>query len=153
MHYEHVNVGYNYRLSNLHAAVGVAQMELLDERLAARRRIFAEYSAFLKGVDAVTMMPQHEKAKGSRWLSTALFEGVSTEKLMVRLANAKIETRPLWKPMHLQPVFKDAKARVNGTSEMFFEKGLCLPSCSTMKKEDVKEVASEIKGLIELLSN
>lgn len=151
MHYEHVNVGYNYRLSNLHAAVGVAQMELLQERITARRRIFDDYKKYLTDYDNISLMPQHEKARGTRWLTTALFDGVSTEKMMVRLAGAKIETRPLWKPMHMQPVFKDAAKRVNGTSEMLFGKGLCLPSCSTMTSEDVHEVCSEIKSAVDLL--
>ncbi|WP_277656770.1 DegT/DnrJ/EryC1/StrS family aminotransferase [Seleniivibrio woodruffii] len=150
MHYEHLNVGYNYRLSNLHAAVGLAQMEILNERIAARRRIFKTYEKEFANDSRIKLMPQHEKADGNRWLTTALFEGIDPMVLMKKLANQGIETRPLWKPMHMQPVFKDAERVVNGTSEKLFSKGLCLPSCSTMTDEDVRTVAAAIIGTLDI---
>ncbi|MGE4268068.1 MAG: DegT/DnrJ/EryC1/StrS family aminotransferase [Deferribacterales bacterium] len=150
MHHEHNSIGYNYRMSNLHAAVGLAQMELANERIAARRRVFEQYEKAFAGDSRVKLMPQHHKAKGNRWLTAALFEGVEPKKLMVKLANQGIETRPLWKPMHMQPVFRDAERYVNGVSEKLFESGLCLPSCSTMSDGDVCAVAAEITGMLDI---
>jgi UDP-N-acetylbacillosamine transaminase len=151
IHHEHSSIGYNYRLSNLHAAVGVAQMELVSERIAARRRIFAQYEKAFAGDSRITLMPEHHKAKGNRWLTTALFECSEPQKLMTKLANQGIESRPLWKPMHMQPVFKDAERCVNGTSEKLFSKGLCLPSSTQMTDEDVSKVAAEIIGTLDII--
>lgn len=151
MHYEHLNIGYNYRLSNLHAAVGLAQMEVLKNRMDARRRVFSNYKKNFAESENIEMMPETEYTHSNCWLSCALFRGVETSKLMVRLANAGVETRPLWKPMHLQPVFKDAAKRVNGTSERLFKTGLCLPSCSTMTDRDVDDVSAIIQGNIDIM--
>jgi len=151
MHHEHNNIGYNYRMSNLHAAVGLAQMELAAERIAARRRIFKAYERAFGNDSRIKLMPQHSKANGNRWLTTALFEGVEPKTLMVKLANQGIETRPLWKPMHTQPVFKDAERLTNGTSENLFGMGLCLPSSSQLTDEQVSAAAAEIIGTLDII--
>jgi len=142
-HYEHVNIGYNYRISNIQCACGYAQMQELDQRIQKRRSIFDAYKKAL-GEAPVAFMPEHKKAYGSRWLTTVLFPDEDKESIYGYLKVEGIESRSLWKPMHLQPVFKDAKAVVNGTSEMFFEYGLCLPSCSDMTDEGIQEISEKI---------
>ncbi|WP_303850618.1 DegT/DnrJ/EryC1/StrS aminotransferase family protein [Seleniivibrio woodruffii] len=150
MHHEHNNIGYNYRMSNLLAAVGLAQMEFANERIYARRRIFKTYENAFAGDGRIKLMPQHIKASGNRWLTAALFDGVDPKKLMVKLANQGIETRPLWKPMHTQPVFSYAEKYVSGVSERLFGMGLCLPSCSQMTDAQVRAVAAEITGMLDI---
>ena len=141
LHYEHQEVGYNYRMSNLLAAIGVAQMEVLEERVARRREIFDDYRRRLGSCDGVAFMPEIEGSRGNRWLTTLTFDGADPTVVMARLEAANIESRPLWKPMHLQPLFKDALSIVDGTSERLFEAGICLPSGSSMSEKDVRRVA------------
>lgn len=119
-HYEHLNIGYNYRISNLQSACGYAQMQELTERIEIKRSIFDKYKRALEGAP-VTFMPEHEKAVGSRWLTTLLFDDEDKESIYGYLkVEGGIESRSLWMPMHMQPVFKDAKAVINGTSDDFF---------------------------------
>jgi len=144
-HYEHEELGYNYRMSNVLAAIGVAQMEVLSERVAQRRQVYEWYRQELKNIDEITFMPELENAMGNRWLTTLTFEKSSPEKIMKALAGEQIESRPLWKPMHAQPLFKDAKSCVNGVSDTLFSKGICLPSGSSMSEYDVKRVVNIVK--------
>lgn len=144
-HYEHTDYGYNYRLSNILAAIGVAQMEVADERIAARRQIFEWYREALEGIDEITFMPELPGTRGNRWLTAMTFDHADPEKIRLLLEQHNIESRPLWKPMHLQPLFKDALRTENGTSEKLFKKGLCLPSGTQMAREDVTRVADIIR--------
>jgi len=148
IYYEHKEIGYNYRMSNVLAAIGVAQMEVLDERVAKKREIFNWYSEELKGIDEIEFMPEIEGSRGNRWLTTILFNKTNPYRIIDELNNSNIESRPLWKPMHLQPVFKDALSLIDGTSEDMFNRGLCLPSGTAMSRDDVKRVCDIIKRVL-----
>ena len=156
-HYEHTEIGYNYRMSNILAAIGLGQLQALDERVKRRREIFETYRAVLEDLPGVSFMPEASYARSSRWLTVMLIDPMTakTDRETVRLAleAENIESRPVWKPMHMQPVFgfsrKDAKAqrgtcscRVVGgeVAEEFFERGLCLPSGTAMSNADVERV-------------
>ena len=145
IHYEHNEYGYNYRMSNVLAAIGVAQMEVIEERVAKKREIFNWYKEFLSNVDEIEFMPELKNSRGNRWLTTMIFKNTSYEKIMEALNKINVESRPLWKPMHMQPLFKDAKTILNGVSEDLYNKGLCVASSTTMSKEDVKMICDTIK--------
>ena len=138
LHYEHEEYGYNYRMSNVLAAIGVAQMEVLQERIDKKREIFSWYQEILG--DKVEYMPELDKSIGNRWLTTILLKNKKPSEIIEALEKANCESRPLWKPMHMQPLFKESKSLVNGVSQRLFEQGICLPSGTTMNKEDVKFV-------------
>ncbi len=142
--YEHRTYGYNYRLSNVLAALGVAQMEVIEERVAKKREIFRWYQEELQGI---TFMPEIPHSRGNRWLTTALFP-IDPMKIYKKLLDAKIESRPLWKPMHLQPLCKDFPYYGDRWSEKLFAQGLCLPSGTAMEREDVQLVCDIIKGAL-----
>ena len=144
-HYQHSNIGYNYRMSNIVAGIGRGQMEVLSERVRARRENFEFYKKHLSGIKGISF-PDDPGSEyfSNRWLTTILIDpeaaGTDREQVRLRLEEDNIETRPLWKPMHLQPVFSDYPSFVNGTSEALFEKGLCLPSGSNMTDDDRERV-------------
>ena len=138
--YVHKEVGYNYRMSNVLAAIGVAQMEVLEERVNKKRQIFEWYKEFLDE----EFMPELSDTRGTRWLTTLTFKNKNPFEVMQKLQQNQIESRPLWNPMHLQPLFKEAKAYLNGRSEELFKKGLCLPSGTTLTKDDVKKICKII---------
>jgi len=144
-YYEHTEFGYNYRLSNILAAIGVAQMEVLSERIAKKQTIFEWYREELKNINEISFMPSLPNTEGNRWLSTLTFENSNPEKIRLALEEENIESRPLWKPMHLQPLFKEALHLENGTSQKLFEKGLCLPSGTRMSRDDVVRVCNLLK--------
>ncbi len=150
-HYQHSHIGYNYRLSNISAAIGVGQMTVLDDRVSARRAVFERYRQALdfRGVE---FMPEPTGYRSSRWLTAAVFDpqiiGVDREQIRVALAREGIESRPLWKPMHLQPVFAGANYYGSGFDEMLFERGLCLPSGSDLTNDEQDEVIGIIKKTI-----
>ena len=146
--YEHTTYGYNYRMSNVLAAIGVAQMEVLAERVARRRTIFQHYQSALGTYGEVAFMPEIENGRGNRWLTTLTLAKTDPMKVMDALSVHNIESRPLWKPMHLQPLFADADAVVDGTSQRLFETGLCLPSGSNMSDEDVDRVVDIVKKVL-----
>jgi UDP-N-acetylbacillosamine transaminase len=148
VHYEHVEYGYNYRMSNVLAAIGVAQMEVIEDRVAKKREIFEWYREFLGDVQEITFMPELENSRGNRWLTALTFEKSDFNKVMKALEEVNVESRPLWKPMHMQPLFRDAKSVVDGTSEELFKKGLCLASSTTMSKDDVKMICDVIKSCL-----
>ena len=143
--YEHNEYGYNYRMSNILAAIGVAQMEVIEDRVFKKREIFSWYKEFLDDINEITFMPELENSIGNRWLSTLVFEKTSYKKVMKALDKINVEARPLWKPMHMQPLFKNSKTYLDDTSEKLFEKGLCLPSSTIMTKDDIKMVCDAIK--------
>ncbi|HEU0116994.1 MAG TPA: aminotransferase class I/II-fold pyridoxal phosphate-dependent enzyme [Alphaproteobacteria bacterium] len=153
-HYEHTTYGYNYRLSNISAAIGVGQMEVLPERVKRRREIFAHYQTALGDLPGIGFMPEPDYGQGNRWLSVITIDpakfGASREDLRLALDQADIEARPVWKPMHMQPVFKSSAFVGNDVSAKLFENGLCLPSGTQMTADDldrvVKVIRSKAKG-------
>jgi UDP-N-acetylbacillosamine transaminase len=146
LYYEHVEVGYNYRLPNTVASYAVAQMEVVEQRVEKKRQIFNWYQEFLDDIEEVEFMPELPNSKGNRWLTALVFHKTDFNKIIKALNEVNVESRPLWKPMHMQPVFKDAKRFVDGTSEEFFKKGLCLASSTIMERDDVKMICDVIRG-------
>ena len=150
-HYEHTQIGFNYRLSNICAGIGLGQLAVLEDRVAARCRNFEVYKSALKDLPGVEFMPEPDYGKSTHWLSCVTFDseqaGIDREKIRLALAEQNIETRPLWKPMHLQPVFSDSECFNAGVSEELFQKGLCLPSGSNLTEEDLNRVITEIKNV------
>lgn len=145
-HYEHTEYGYNYRMSNIIAGIGRGQMEVLTERIKRRREIFDLYKLELEAIPQITFMPELKDSYANRWLTTLLLPNtVSPESIRVFLEKHNIESRPLWKPMHAQPLFKNTQGSINGTSDQFFTQGLCLPSGSVLSDHDVKMITSLIK--------
>ena len=148
-HYQHSKIGYNYRMSNICAGIGRGQMLVLESRVARRRAIHELYSALLNGVNGITVM-QNPSAdiESNFWLTCILIDkeitGKSREDIRLKLESENIESRPLWKPMHLQPVFADAVSYSNGVSERLFDRGLCLPSGSILTNEDIERVVEAI---------
>jgi len=149
-HYEHTTYGYNYRMSNIVAAVGCGQMEVLEERVKRRREIFATYQKLLGSSDGISFMPEASYGQGNRWLTVILIDpvsfGATREDVRLALEAQDIESRPVWKPMHLQPVFKDAKVVGGKVSASLFEYGLCLPSGTQMSDSDMIRVSEIIKA-------
>lgn len=151
-YYQHEQIGYNYRLSNISAGIGRGQMYVLDEHIARRRAIHALYVEKLKNTPGITVMQPRSNVDlhPNYWLSTILVNpqevGFTYQELSARLAAADIESRPLWKPMHLQPVFAKVPAYVNGVSEALFAQGLCLPSGPMVTDEDVDRIVEIIKN-------
>lgn len=144
-HYQHSQIGYNYRMSNIVAGIGRGQMEVLDERVKARRANFDFYSSELSGTDGIQFLSEPTGFYSNRWLTcilTTSFE--QREGIRRKLLEQHIESRPLWKPMHLQPVFKSCPKYLNGTSEHLFAIGLCLPSGSDLNKSDLKRIIETI---------
>ena len=145
VHYEHREPGFNYRLSNLAAAVGVGQLRRLDEMIARRHEINARYRAELCG-DGVSAMPVPEWSEWNGWLTGLVFDGEGTaERVRLALAADDVESRPLWKPMHLQPVFDRHRVFADGASRRLFETGLCLPSSSGLSDDDVTRVIDGVQ--------
>ena len=145
IHYEHEEYGYNYRMSNVLAAIGVGQMEVIEERVLKKREILNWYKEFLGEIEEITFMPELENSRGNRWLTALTFEKTDYNKIMKALEEINVESRPLWKPMHMQTLFKGYKNHLDGTSEALYEKGLCLASSTIMTKEDVKMICDTIK--------
>jgi UDP-N-acetylbacillosamine transaminase len=144
LHYEHKEFGYNYRMSNVLASIGVAQMGVLNERVEKRREIFQRYFENLQ--DIVDFMPEISGSKGNRWLTTIIFrDDTDIMKIIDRFSSEGIESRPLWKPMHQQPLFADSISYTDGTSEKLFRSGLCLPSGTAMTMEQVDRVSNILK--------
>ena len=150
-HYQHTEIGFNYRLSNVCAGIGRGQLSVLQERVAARRRNFAFYQEALGDLPGVQFMPEAPFGSSSRWLSCLTFDpnvaGIDREQVRLKLLGQQIETRPLWKPMHLQPVFVNSECINNGVAEDLFRKGLCLPSGSNLTAEDLSRVTAQIRQL------
>ena len=145
-HYQHSHIGYNYRMSNVLAGIGRGQMEVLQDRVEARRKNFAFYKAALSDFDDIKFPEEPEDSFSNRWLTTILTADFKTrESIRTALEEENIESRPLWKPMHLQPVFSSCKAFLNGVSEDLFNKGLCLPSGSNLSQSDLIRVIEVIK--------
>ena len=163
-HYEHTEIGYNYRMSNILAAIGRGQIEVLDERVKQKRKIFAWYKNALKDVPGIEFMPEADYGVANRWLSVILITpslfGADREDVRLALKAEDIESRPVWKPMHMQPVFQDNRTGKQtgkktypcwmfggAVSEDFYERGLCLPSGTAMTKNDLSRVVKIILGV------
>jgi dTDP-4-amino-4,6-dideoxygalactose transaminase len=150
-HYQHSQIGYNYRMSNIIAAIGRGQMRVIDVRVSERRKNFEYYYKELSGLPGISFQEAPEGYFSNRWLTTILVDpaeagGLTRETIRLALEKENIESRPLWKPMHLQPVFANHPAYVNGVGEELFEKGLCLPSGSNLSETDLAKVVSLIKS-------
>lgn len=154
LHYQHSEVGYNYRLSNVCAGIGLGQMEVLDERVKRRREIFDIYAEELAEIKGLHLMPELEGTFSNRWLTAMTLDpevvSVTTVNLIHHLAEFNIESRPVWKPLHLQPLFEGAKyfKHDEDVSKYLFDNGICLPSASIMSDEDVRFVCDKIKEFI-----
>jgi dTDP-4-amino-4,6-dideoxygalactose transaminase len=154
-HYQHSCIGYNYRMSNICAGIGRGQMQVLNERIKTKRDIFNNYTRILKNIPGIFFQPELSGMVSNRWLTTILLNPVLTpnrisrEKLRLYLEENNIESRPLWKPMHLQPVFKDAPFYGNDVAKNLFEKGLCLPSGTNMTQSDFDRVIGRLLFLFE----
>ncbi len=150
-HYEHTTIGYNYRMSNILAAIGRGQLRVLDQRVARKREIFSTYQQELGGLAGISFMPEFESCYCTRWLSCILIEpeqfGADTEYVRLALEKENIESRPVWKPMHLQPVFSGCRSIGGAVSEELFEKGLCLPSGTAMSRDDQDRIIDVISRL------
>jgi len=149
--YEHTEIGYNYRMSNVVAAIGRGQLQVLDGRVRRKHEIFAAYQSHFAGVPGISFMPEPEWSAANRWLTVVLIDpaefGVDTHAVRDALERENIESRPVWKPMHLQPVFKDCAVRGGAVSEALFAQGLCLPSGTAMTDADIQRVAEFVLGL------
>ena len=140
-HYQHSQIGYNYRMSNVCAGIGRGQMKVLSERVEARRKNYQYYKNALASFDGISFLEEPDGHFSNRWLTTILINpeqsnNVTREILRLEMEKENIEARPLWKPMHLQPVFENYPKYDNGTSESLFNDGLCLPSSSNLTDED-----------------
>ncbi len=147
-HYEHTEMGYNYRLSNVCAAIGRGQLRVLEERVAARRRNFAFYHDALRNLPGLEFMPEASWGRHSRWLTCLTIEpgafGLDREALRQYLDAHDIEARPVWKPMHLQPLYRDCSRVGGAVAEDLFRRGLCLPSGSNLSVDDLTRVVQGI---------
>lgn len=140
-HYQHSSVGYNYRMSNVLAGIGRGQMEVLDERVAARRKNFEFYKKHLGHLPKIEFLDEQEGFFCNRWLTCILTPSYEhRETIRLALLEEDVESRPLWKPMHLQPIFENFPIFSDGTSENLFDRGLCLPSGSNLTEDDLTRV-------------
>ena len=152
-HYQHSQIGYNYRLSNVCAAIGRGQLTVLEDRIKQRRNNFNFYQKAFKDIEGIEFQSEIEGNFSNRWLTAItvnpkLTKGITREDIRLELGKYNIESRPLWKPMHLQPIFKDAPNYTNGTSSELFDKGLCLPSGSNLTQEDLERIAKIVRRKI-----
>lgn len=152
-HFQHSHIGYNYRMSNICAGIGRGQMEVLDDRVEARRKNNQFYKEIFQNVAGVELLTEPNEAYFSNhWLSAITIDpekaGFTCEHLRLELLKEQIESRPLWKPMHLQPIFQDAEYLGNGVAEKLFVNGLCLPSGSNLTDEDLARISTVIKNIL-----
>lgn len=157
LHYQHSQIGFNYRMSNIAAGIGRAQLTYLDNRIDARRKIYERYEKGLQGLAGISFIPELPGTYSNRWLTTILIDsetiGVTVEELIFALRNENIEARPVWKPLHLQPLFQDYSfyphdVECGSISEMIYEKGICLPSGSNLTIEQQNRVIHCIRNTI-----
>jgi len=151
-HYQHSQIGYNYRMSNICAGIGRGQMQVINDRVNQRRGNYNAYVERLSGINCIEFLPELPNSFSNRWLTTILVDlrksnGITRETIRLALEKDNIESRPLWKPMHLQPVFSGYPSYTNGTSEMLFNNGLCLPSGSNLTIDEINRVIDLIKRL------
>ncbi|USK31661.1 aminotransferase class I/II-fold pyridoxal phosphate-dependent enzyme [Bacillus sp. F19] len=154
-YYQHTEVGYNYRMSNVLAGIGRAQLEVLEDRVSSRRKIYNKYFRELSNLPGIKFMPELENSMSNRWLTALTIDerlsGLNTTKVIRFLDKENIEARHVWKPLHLQPLFKETRyyphCSVHNVSEQLFNSGICLPSGSSMSAEDQERIIDLIKLL------
>lgn len=150
VHYEHSEIGYNYRMSNVLAAIGRGQLRVLVERVAGKRNIFDKYRESLAGLPGVTFMPEPDFAHSTRWLTCLTIDpdlaGIDRDVVIQKLEENNIESRPTWKPMHLQPLYQGCDVVGGAVAEHLFQFGLCLPSGTSMTEEDLVRVITVVKA-------
>ncbi|MBC2035278.1 aminotransferase class I/II-fold pyridoxal phosphate-dependent enzyme [Listeria booriae] len=152
-YYHHVEVGYNYRLSNILAGIGIAQLQVLEERIAKKRAIFDHYEKGFRDISNITMMPELADTKSNRWLTTLLIQDADPIEIMKQFTNKGIEARLLWKPLHCQPIFKDNpfyehQKGTKSVAEELFAQGLCLPSGTQMTEEQQNYVITTMREIL-----
>jgi dTDP-4-amino-4,6-dideoxygalactose transaminase len=152
-HYQHSQIGYNYRMSNVCAGIGRGQMMVIEDRVNQRRAVYETYIQHLANLPGIDFLPEPAGYKSNRWLTGILVDdrktnGATRETIRLALETENIESRPLWKPMHLQPVFEAYPSYTNGVSENLFDKGLCLPSGSNLTVDDIMRVVTNIKNVL-----
>ncbi len=151
VHYQHSRVGYNYRMSNLLAAVARGQLEVLDDRITRRRDNFRFYEENLGELPGVGFMPEIDGGRSTRWLTCMTIDphcfGASREDVRLALEAENIESRPVWKPMHMQPIFADCRVHGGGVARRLFEKGLCLPSGSDLGEDDLRRIVDVVRSI------
>lgn len=150
-HYQHSEIGYNYRMSNICAGIGRGQMEVLDKHVALRRKMHDLYAAFFADISGVTLLKEpNEDFFSNHWLTAITLDssrvGKTREDLRLALEQENIESRPLWKPMHLQPVFENSPFYGSGVSEKLFEEGLCLPSGSNLTEKEIERIFTALNA-------
>jgi len=154
VHYQHSQIGYNYRLSNILAGIGLGQLEVLDSRVESRRKIFLRYFETLSKIDGIKFLVEPDKNyKSNRWLTTIvidpdLTDGKTREDIRLGLEKENIESRPLWKPLHIQPVFLSCPSYINDISYNLFVNGLCLPSSSSLSGDDLDRIIKCIMTIL-----
>jgi dTDP-4-amino-4,6-dideoxygalactose transaminase len=159
LHYQHSEIGYNYRMSNILAGVGRGQLTVLHDRVAARRAVFARYQAGLSDLDCLEWMPEPDWSYSNRWLTTCTVKpssGITSLALIRKLADELIETRPLWKPMHQQPVFENCafySHRNHPVSDDLFANGVCLPSGSNMTENQIDRIIACVRDVFDTSGN
>ncbi len=148
-HYEHSEIGYNYRMSNILGAIGRGQLKVLNKRVERKRRIFDEYRKNLEDLPGLSFMPEGSYCRGNRWLTVVLVNRrqfrCSPERIRQELEAENIESRPMWKPMHIQPVFKGYRCRGGEVAEDLFKRGLCLPSGTALRQADIERVCGIVR--------
>jgi dTDP-4-amino-4,6-dideoxygalactose transaminase len=156
-HYQHSQIGFNYRMSNILAGVGRGQLQVLGQRVEARRAVYDAYRAGLSDIPGVEFQPEPEWSYSNRWLSALTIDpevaGVSASEVIRRLADEMIECRPVWKPMHLQPVFSHCRHFAHGNepvSDRIFDQGLCMPSGSNMTREEIDRIIDAMRGALKV---
>ena len=149
-YYQHSEIGYNYRMSNIVAAIGRGQLKVVDERVEQARAIFNMYTEKLADIPTISFMPEAPYNRANRWLTPIIVDPDKAPnhnaELLNALQNDNIEARPIWKPMHLQPVFKNSQVVGGSVSEYIFNHGLCLPTGTAMTENDVDRVCNVIKS-------
>ncbi|MBS4066608.1 MAG: aminotransferase class I/II-fold pyridoxal phosphate-dependent enzyme [Chitinophagaceae bacterium] len=153
LHYEHSQTGYNYRLSNICAGIGRGQMEVLAERVERKRENFQLYSELLSSISFIQFQQERAPAFSNRWLTVMNLQdhnngGQLVQQIQVQLQKQEIESRPVWKPMHSQPVFKNAPSFINGVSDSLFQNGLCLPSGTALTNTQIKQIVSIVERVV-----
>jgi dTDP-4-amino-4,6-dideoxygalactose transaminase len=152
-HYQHTEVGYNYRMSNILAGIGRGQMEVLEERIAQRRDNFEFYKSELKSIPGISFLKEQVGSKSNRWLTIIVVDpkqtrnAITREDIRLALERENIESRPLWKPMHMQPLFEKAPYFGKGIAMKLFKNGLCLPSGSNLTQAEKERVVKVINGI------
>ena len=147
-HYQHEEIGYNYRMSNIVAGIGRGQLKVLEDRVQQKRHIFNTYKKGLAKIEEISFIDEKEDERANFWLSAILIDSddVTPTMIMDALEEENIESRPVWKPMHIQPVFSKYDSIGGGVSEEYFEKGICLPSDTKMTDEDIERVVQSIRS-------